>query len=61
MILGNPAQRKRWCFFRQLGLAACFFLPDIAGNRISAIMENAGMFDFMNFSTWKLVGKIKLS
>lgn len=36
-------------------LVACFFLPNVGGDRISAIMENAGMFQFMNFSAWKLV------
>ena len=36
-------------------LVACFFLPNVGGDRMSTIMENAGLFQFMNFSAWKLI------
>lgn len=40
---------------------ACFFLPSVAGTRMAAIMENAGMFEFMDYSAWKLIIGILLT
>ncbi len=34
---------------------ACFFLPGVAGNQVSAMLENAGMFRLMDYSAWKLI------
>ena len=34
---------------------ACIFLPGVAGDTVSAMLENAGLFQIMNFSAWKLV------